>query len=236
MILAGQRRFNAHHWLNDNHPNEKFGDEEQLPNVIKCIVIPEPETDEEKLALSVAENITHVHMSNSDSNKAVTDLWNTYHDYDLCREKFGLTKYLVDKFVALARLPQEIKDAINEGAIHPNSKTAENCAIKAVDGLGWVKGGEVTVQEVLDLALVYAEGEIEDDAIDEEARRGGSAGDIAGRAKKKARKKFTINLSQEIADKLKVVADAKGTKENKKATQYVNDGTSRDYNELPDSD
>ena len=83
--MAGQRRFNAHHWLNKKYPDEKF--HEQKTDEIKCIVIPEPDSDEKKLALSVAENITHVHMSNTDSVKAVTDLWNTYHDYDDCREK-----------------------------------------------------------------------------------------------------------------------------------------------------
>ena len=46
VILVGQRRFWAHQFLNYNYPNEKFGKEEQLPNVIKCRIIPEPETDE----------------------------------------------------------------------------------------------------------------------------------------------------------------------------------------------
>ena len=236
--MAGQRRFNAHHWLNKEFPGEKFpeSEPEQKTDEIKCIVIPEPKSDEKKLALSVAENITHVHMSNTDSVKAVTDLWNTYHDYDDCREKFGLTKYMVDKFVALARLPQELKDAINEGAIHSNQKTAENCALRAVDALGWVKGGEISVKEVLDLAIVYASGEIEKDAIDEEAKKGGTAGEIGDRAKKKVRTKFTLSLSKEIAEKLQKVSAASGEKENTRAAGYVNKGVTDDFDELDDTD
>jgi len=232
--LAGQRRFNAHHWLNDNFPDTEF--DGQKTDEIKCIVIPEPESDEKKLALSVAENITHVHMSNTDSVKAVTDLWNTYKSYDMCKEEFGLTKYMVDKFVALARLPQEIKDAINEGGIHQNQKTAENCALRAVDALGWIKGGDITVKEVLDLAIVYASGEIEQDAIDEEAKKGGTAGEIGDRAKQKARTKFTLSLSQEIAEKLQKVSTATGEKEKARAVGYINKGVTTDFNELDDTD
>ena len=87
--MAGQRRFNAHHWLNDNFPDEEFHG--QKPDEIKCIVWPEPESAELKSAISVAENITHVHMANTDSVKAVTDLWNTYHDYERCKNNFTKT-------------------------------------------------------------------------------------------------------------------------------------------------
>ena len=45
--MAGQRRFNAHHWLNDNFPDTEF--DGQKTDEIKCIVIPEPESDEKKL-------------------------------------------------------------------------------------------------------------------------------------------------------------------------------------------
>jgi len=240
VIIAGQRRFNAHHWLNDNYPGEKFpknlpGQIEQLPDEIKCIVIPEPETKSMKRAISVAENVTHLHMAKIDSSKAITDLWNDYHDYDEMKRVYGLTRHMVDKFVALARLPQEIKDEINQGGIHSNAKTAENCALRAVDALGWVKGKEEpSIQNVLDMAKEFASNEIEADALSEEARKGGDVKDIADRAKKKARTKFTLNISKEIAEKLAKVSDHVGEEPKRRAIGYVNDGTNRDYNELDD--
>ena len=232
--MAGQRRFNAHHWLNKEFPGEEF--HEQKTDEIKCIVIPEPDSDEKKLALSVAENITHVHMSNTDSVKAVTDLWNTYKSYEMCKDEFGLTRGMVDNFVALARLPPEIKDAINEGAIASNEKVAENAALRAVDALGWVKGGDISVQDVLDMATELAKGEIEQDALIEEGGKGGTVKEIKERAKKKPRTKFTLNLSTEIAAKLKKVSEIKGDNESTRATGYVNDGVNIDYDELDEDD
>ena len=40
--MAGQRRFNAHHWLNEKYPGKKFPQSapEQKTDEIKCIVKP----------------------------------------------------------------------------------------------------------------------------------------------------------------------------------------------------
>ena len=61
-------------------------------------------------------------------------------------------------------------------------------------------------KKILDNRL--ASGEIEKDAIDEEAKKGGTAKDIAGRAAKRPRKKFTLSLSTEVAKKLQEVSNA----------------------------
>lgn len=227
VILAGQRRLNAHHYLNDKYPNKGF-------DKINCFVIPEPKTDEDKIALSLAENITQVQMQNSDLVKAVTDLYNTYRDYDMVQEKFGLTRYMVDKFVSLARLPERLKDAINEGEINPNNKIAENAAIRAVNALQWTKGGDVDVNDVLELAKEYARGDIDAQSLDDEARKGGSISEIKKAATNKPKEKLSINLSTDVAKKLKKVADAKGEKEATRATSYVVEGVTKDYSELED--
>ena len=212
LFLPAQRRLNAHHYLNDQYPEGGF-------DKIKCIVIDEPESDTKKMSLSLAENITQLPMTNSDLVKAVTDLYNTYHDYDLVQEEFGLTKYMVDKFVKLVRLPDRIKIAVNEGEISPNTKTAENSALKAVDALNYVKGGDVPVENVLQLAKEHAKGEIDAGDLISEAGRGGTIDDITSRAKKKPKSKIDIDLSTDVAEKLQKVADDSG--ETRKKQSHV---------------
>ena len=225
VILAGQRRLNAHHYL-----NEKFSG--QGWDKIKCIVIDEPETNEKKMALSLAENITQVQMTNTDLVKAVTDLYNTYHDYDMVQEKYGLTKYMVDKFVRLARLPERLKDAINEGEISSNTKSAENSALRAVDALKWTKGGDVEVDDVLELAKEYVKGEIDAESLTEEASKGGSVSEIKQAAKDKPKSKLTLTLSTDVATKLKKVADDSGENEKTRAVSYISAGVTKDYADL----
>ena len=225
VILAGQRRLNAFHYLNERHPGDGF-------DRIKCIVIKEPQTSEEKLSLSLAENITQLQMHNTDLVKAVTDLYNTYHDYEMVQEKFGLTKYMVDKYVRLARLPDRLKSAIDGGEISPNPKSAENAALRAVDALQYTKGGSVDIGQVLELSKAYAQGEINSSALDAEAVKGGSAEEIKQRAKRKPSTKQTIELSSEVAEKLKKVAESAGESEKDRATSYVVSGVAKDYREL----
>ena len=225
VILAGQRRLNAHHNLNEQYPKEGF-------DKIKCIVIDEPESDNRKMSLSLAENITQLPMTNSDLVKAVTDLYNIYHDYDIVQEEFGLTKYMVDKFVKLARLPDRIKTAVNEGEISPSTKTAENSALKAVDALNYVKGGDVPIETVLQLAKEHAKGEVDAADLISEAGRGGTIKDITSRAKKKPKSKIDIDLSTDVAEKLQKVADDSGETVKNRATSYVVNAVNRDYSDL----
>ena len=225
VILAGQRRFNAYHHLNEKYPNEEF-------DKIKCIVIDEPKTNEEKMSLSLAENITQLQMHNSDLVTAVTDLYNVYRDYDLVREKFGLTKYMIDKYVRLARLPDRIKQAINEGEISPNDKKSENAAIRAVDALGWIKNGEISEKQVLELAIAYATEDIDHAALDSAAKQETNVPDMISNARNKQRVKQSIELSTEVAEKLQRVAESKGESKNERASRYVVDGTTKDYREL----
>jgi len=227
VILAGQRRFNAVSHLNEKYPEDGF-------DKIKAIVIPEPESDQEKMALSLAENVTQLPMQNPEIVKAVTELYNTYHDYDIVQEKFGLTRYMIDKFVRLARLPQRLVDAINEGEIHSQPKAAENAALRAVDALNYTKGGEVEEELVVEMAKEYAKGEIEAEILTSEARKGGSVSEIKERATKKPKTKIEINMSSDIAEKLSTVANNSGDSPSAKATSYVLEGVNRDYNELED--
>lgn len=225
VILAGQRRYNAHQQLNKQNPNMGF-------DKIKCIIVDEPKTVAEKMSLSLAENITQVQMHRADLVRAVTDLYNEYRDYDIVKEKFGISKYMIDKYVKLARLPEQLKQAINKGDIHPNDKKAENAALRAVDALQWTKSSDIPENDVLELAVEYAKGQVEGHALDSEAKKGGPIKDMIQKAKKGAKTKHTIALSTEVAEKLKEVAKANAESESNRATHYVVVGVTKDYLEL----
>jgi len=226
VILTGQRRLNAYNYLNKKYPGEGF-------DKIQCKIIDEPESEEKKKAMSLAENITQLPMTNQDLIKAVTDLYNVYGDYEMVRQEFGLTKYMVDKYVRLSRLPQRIKDAVTSGEIHSNPKTAENMALKAVQATNYTKNGPISEEYVLELAQEMAGSDNPLD-IASEAGRGGSVPEIRERVKKKPKEKITIDLDREAAVKLQKIAVSNGETEKLRATQYVTDGVDKDYTELGD--
>jgi len=161
-----------------------------------------PKTREEKIADSMARaGILDTPGMNWDGINAVYDMWEKYNSYKKVQEAFGLTRYMIGRFVRLARLPDRLKEAINQGEIHSNPKSAESSALRAVDALNWRKCGDVSADDVLELAKELAKGEIESAILTAEARKGGSIKGIVGRAKK-ARKNFTITFSKEIDEKL----------------------------------
>ena len=76
-------------------------------------------------------------------------------DLETFQKKFGLTKYMVDKYVKLARLPNELKQAITQGEIHPSPKIAENAVITAVESLGWTPNSKIWIVKIIELAKKY---------------------------------------------------------------------------------
>ncbi len=227
VILTGQRRYNAHDYLNENHPNEGW-------DKIRCILIDEPESNNKKMSLSLAENITQLPMTNSDLVKAVTDLYNVYGDEDMVQKEFGISKYMINKYVRLARLPEELKKAIEEGIIHHNPRTAENAALKAVDALQYTKGCDIPIENVISFSKVFAKDETDNQALVTEAPKGGTIDDIVKRARKKPKMNLQVPLSTEIAEKLQKIAEKNNETQIARATHYVNEGTTRDYSELDD--
>ena len=226
VILTGQRRLNAYHLLNEKYPNQGY-------EKIQCKIIDEPKSDEKKKALSLAENITQLAMTNQDLIKAVTDLYNVYGDYEMVQQEFGLTKYMVDKYVRLSRLPPILKQAVQDGEIHHNPKTAENMALRAVDAAKYTKGGPVSEDYVLKIAKKMAASDSPSD-IEAVAGQGGDPDEVEEKAKKRVKEKITIDLSKEAAVKLKRLADDNGESEKMRATQYVMDGVEKDYDEIGD--
>jgi len=230
VIIAGQRRFNTYVVLNEENPNEGY-------DIIEAKIIEEPKTEDLKKALSLTENVTQVQMQNTDVVKAVTDLYNTYRDYDIVQQEFGLTRYLVDKYVSLARLPERLVEAINEGEISPNTKAAENAAIRAVQSLNWTKNGDVEVEDVMEFAKEYAKGDIQKDTLDKEGKKGGTVAEIKARAAKKSVRELSkLKLSSEVFEKLSKISDQFSEKPEVRATSYIIRGVTDDYKQLSDSE
>ena len=222
-ILTGQRRLNAYTALNKRHPGDGF-------DHIPCFVREEPEDDNQKRALSLAENITQLPMSDPDLIKAVTDLYNVYGNYELVQEKFGLSRYMVNKYVKLARLPQELKTAIDNGAISPDPKVAVNMAIKAVDAYDYTPGGVTPIDDVFELAKALAEGSVDP----QDAKKGAGVGkSVEDMQKMKVDKvPLKIALSREINEKLEKVARSNASPKADTAASYVIKGVERDYSQV----
>lgn len=226
LILAGQRRFNAFQQLDKKHPGAGF-------DKIKCNVIRKPKSEEDELAISVAENLTQIPMHDFDSMRAVTKLYDKYNDYKMVQEAFGITKNTVDKFVRLARLPDSLKVAVQNGEISNAPKIAETAALQAVDSLKYVKGGDVPESDVLEFAKIYAKGEVDKTALKKEAAKGHrSIQDIVDAAKITPSTREIIKFPLEVAEKLKEVAESKGESSNSRATWYVVNGVTRDFEDI----
>ena len=219
-ILAGQRRLNAYNKLNDDYPDGGF-------DHIPCFVREEPEDDNQKKALSLAENITQLPMSDSDLIKAVTDLYGVYGDYKLVQEKFGISRYMVDKYVKFARLPQELKTAINDGKIDSRPKVALNAAIKAVDAHNYTTDSAISINEVIELAKALANGSVDP----QDAKKGAGVGkSVSEMQKMKADKvPLKINLARDTDEKLTRVARSNASPKAVIAASYVIEGVDRDY-------
>ena len=166
-------------------------------------------------------------MTESDLVKAVTDLYNVYGDYDIVREKFGLSEYMVKKYVKQSRLPQELKTAINNGEIHPDPQKAVNMAIKAVDAYDYTKESDTQINVVLELAKALAVGTVDAQDAKKGARLGKSISEM--QKMKNDQVPIKIHLSTETDKKLDIVAKSKASKKDATATQYIVDGVQRDY-------
>ena len=88
------------------------------------------------------------------------------------------------------------------------------------------------LENVIKLARNYASGEFQNEDLDDEARKGGNPDQIAGRARSKVKKKFTVNLSLEVAEKLQRVSEDKGEKEVSTATSFIVKGVTDAYKDL----
>lgn len=222
MALAGQRRFNAYHYLNQHYPDEGY-------DKIECKIIPEPDSDEKKSALSLAENITQIPLAEQDLTRAVTYLYKAHGGYETVQEKSGTTRRMVDRYVRLARLPEEIRAAISNGEISPNPVAAESMALKAVDAYEYANDGDVPVKDVVELAARMAKRENNAADIAREVVLGGTPDEIEKRARGRTKSRLQIDLYADTAEKLRRVADSSGETAGEKAVQYIATGVDEDY-------
>ena len=207
VVLAGQRRLNAYHGLNEEYPNQGFDE-------IECLVTDSPKDDDMKRAISLGENITHLAMSKEDLKNAVTELYNKCGNYKEVKEKFGLTKTIIDKYVGLSRLPEKIKQSIQSGGIHAKQSTAENIALKAVEALQWTKDGNVSEDKVLELATTLGNKdnlEFKNDIVVETKKNPeGNINENVERARNKTHEIIKLRLEPELNAKLERYSENEG--------------------------
>ena len=226
VVLAGQRRLNAYHGLNDKFPNQGFDE-------IECLVTDSPKDDDMKRAISLGENITHLSMSKEDLKSAVTELYNKCGNYKEVQEKFGLTKYIIDNYVSLSRLPEKVKESIQSGGIHPKQNVAEKIAIGAVEALDWTKDGDGSEERVIELANIMASKEnigFKKEIIAEVKKN--PKGDIhenVTRAKDGTYETIKIRLEPELNTKLERYSEGEG--DNSKEDTIVNIISEKLYSE-----
>lgn len=210
VAIVGQRRLLAYNQLNEECPDGGFDE-------IKCILRDPPEGSEMRKATSMAENVTHVPMSNDDLRHAVTELYNACGSYRIVEERFGLTRYMVDKYVGLSRLPDNVKDAIRAGELHNDQRSAERIALEAVDGLQYSKGGDVSEAKVLELAREIAKRREIKNAIVREAKKNPArpVDDIIKRAESRTQVDLHLVMSSDMNSRLEtyVIRENYGDKE-----------------------
>lgn len=108
-ILAGQRRFLAHHWLkrNDRLENE----------VITAAVLDEGVREHDAKAISITENLVRRNLSSNELTDGITALYDHYGTVAAVCRATGLTRHHVNKHVKFKRLVPELKDLVNNGAV-----------------------------------------------------------------------------------------------------------------------
>ena len=122
----------------------------------------------------------------------------------------------------------------SKGSLVQGNLTAENASIRAVDALNWREGGEVSQDDVLELAIEYAKGEIDATILTGEARKGGSIKEITEGAKKKISTNVPVALDTNMKNKLDMISKHNGEKPEARATGYVVQGINKDMKEFDD--
>ena len=203
VALVGQRRLLAYMQLNEEFPGQGFDE-------IECVVRDPPKGESMKKAVSLAENITHLPISRQDLQSAVTDLYmESGGDYNKVKERFGLTRYMVDTYVGLARLPDRLKQAILDGELHHKQRSAERIALAAASALMYVKGGDVSEDRVMELAQAMSKrGEIKKEIVKEvkkNPRR--KISDIVERVENRPLVDLRLRISKELDSRLGIYSD-----------------------------
>ena len=105
-------------------------------------------------AISIGENLTQLPMTLADSIDACDTLFKKYNNVKEVSKKYGISEYLINKYVKFARLPEMIQKRLLE--IHKSPKTAMNIAIDACDSIDWSIDDPDSVQRAFELAKLLS--------------------------------------------------------------------------------
>ena len=110
VIVDGNRRLLALRQLNEDG---KFDE-------VDCVIITADDMEVYNKILNgkpfpyfLKESMNQLPLTEADRAKAIRDLWNLYNDYNIVKEKFGITKEEVDKYVKLSRTPKDLQDHLD---------------------------------------------------------------------------------------------------------------------------
>ena len=122
-IIDGQKRKAAYAILNKAHPEGKF-------EAIDCLVC-EIRDENMQQATSLAANLYTAQMSQKILTEKLSEAWGLYADFKMVEAKCGISERTVKKYVKYPRLPQLIKDKIND------KKITVRTSLAVVDAMNW---------------------------------------------------------------------------------------------------
>ena len=122
-IIDGQKRKAAYEILNKAHPGGKF-------EAIDCLVC-EIRDENMQQATSLAANLYTAQMSQKILTEKLSEAWGLYADFKMVEAKCGISERTVKKYVKYPRLPQLIKDKIND------KKITVRTSLAVVDAMNW---------------------------------------------------------------------------------------------------
>ena len=207
-IVLGQRRFLAHHELNEK--------------TIRAGILDERLDEIDAKVLSVTENIVRSDLNRKDLIDVCTHLYKHYASVKAVAEKTGLSTTKVGQYVKYDRLTPDLQKAVDSG------EADLKAALRAQDALG--TEGDPDPQESIKLAKEMTsmsgaqqkgiQKKLKDrptvsvDEVIEEAKSGGKVTQII------------VTLGPHIHNALKLFASAEGTTVDEAASQFIEDGLS----------
>ena len=189
-VVVGQRRFLAHKVLGK-------------PTIKACIL----EGDVSELAakrISLIENLARKDMKHADYVDTVQWFMNQYNNTNTVAEELGISPITVRKYLTIGRLPNEIKNDIEQ------NKYRAAHALKALDALG---GDETTVDvdNLRETSMLIKELSPQARKKFAEIKRhepGASSKDVAEKAKRRIElHKFTVDIATDQYERIGAFQD-----------------------------
>ena len=142
-IIDGHKRTAAYAILNESYPEGKF-------STIDCFVC-EIRDENIQQATSLAANLYTVPMFRETLTEKLSEVWGRYADFKIVEAKCGISERTVKKYVKYPRLPQLIKDKIDD------KKITVRTSLDVIDAMSETYYNSEDIQSVSDLLEIIVE-------------------------------------------------------------------------------